>query len=341
MRKIGIFFLTAITAMAFSGCGGATGGNTANTSNTNTNTAKTAAAAPTAETLLALDKQANEAYLKGDGKFFEAFLNDKFSMIEGGKRMDKATAVKMISGVKCETKSMTLDDPKMTMIDADTYALSYKNTTDGSCTYEGKTEKIPSPLRAATVWVRNGDKWQAVFHGENMIVDPKSPPPAPAKTEGAKEEPKKDAPKADDKMASNSSSNTAPAPPAAAPSANTAALVAVEKSGWEAWMKKDAKKLEEMTAKDLAIVGPDGSWMNRADTIKFWVEMPCENVKAVDVKNGFGTTLSANAEMLIFTGWADGTCFGQKNGSQDAMSVYVKEGGAWKLAFSFTAASAM
>jgi hypothetical protein len=338
MRKIGIFILTAIAAVAFSGCG-APAANTGNTSNTNT--AKPTAAAPTAETLLALDKKANEAYLKGDGKFFEAFLNDKFSMMENGKRTDKATAVKMISGVKCETKSMTLDDPKMTMIDADTYALSYKNTTDGTCTFEGKTEKIPSPMRAATVWVRNGDTWQAVFHGENMIIDLKNPPPAPpAKADGPKEEPKKDAAKPDDKAASNSNS-AAPATPAPAPSANTGALVAIEKSGWEAWMKKDAKKLEEITAKDMAILAPDGSWMNRADAIKSWVEMPCENVKAVDVKNGFGTALSANAEMLTFTGWADGTCYGQKNGSQDAMSVYVKEGGAWKLAFSFTAATAM
>lgn len=337
MRKIGIFILTAIAAVALSGCGAPGGNNTA--PNSNANTGKTAAAPPTAETLLALDKQANEAYLKGDGKFFETFLSDKFAMMEHGNRFDKATAVKMISGVKCETKSMTLDDPKMMMIDADTYALSYKNTTDGTCTYEGKTEKIPSPVRAATVWVRNGDKWQAVFHGENPIIDLKNPPPPPPKADAPKEEPKKDA-KPDDKAASNSNS-AAPAAPAAAKSANTDALVAIEKSGWEAWRAKDAKKLEEITAKDLAIVTGDGSWLGRADAIKYWVEMPCENVKTVDVKNGFGAALSATAEMLTFTGWADGTCYGQKNGSQDGMSIYVKEGGAWKLAFSFSAAPAM
>ena len=56
---------------------------------------------------------------------------------------------------------------------------------------------------------------------------------------------------------------------------------------------------------------------------------------SVDVKNGFGTALSATVEMLTFVGSADGTCFGQKNGPQDSLSVYVKEGNAWKLAFSF------
>jgi hypothetical protein len=102
---------------------------------------------------------------------------------------------------------------------------------------------------------------------------------------------------------------------------------------------KDAKKLEELTAKNLAILGPDGTWMTRAETLKFWVEMPCENVKTVEIKEGYAVALSANVEMMTFKGSADGTCFGQKNGTQDSMSVYVKEDGVWKLAFNFSAAT--
>lgn len=323
MRKIGMFMLTAIVALAFSGCGAPAGNTTGNSANTNANTGKTAAVAPTADVLLAMDKQANEAYLKGDSKFFEGFLSDKFAMIEGGTRIDKVMSVKMISENKCDVKSWSIDDPKMTMIDADTYALSYKGTFDGSCAREGK---LPSPIRAATVFVRNGDKWQVAFHGENPIVDPKAPPAAPAKPE-AKEEPKKD----EAKPASNL--NTAPGK-----SPNTDALVALEKSGWTAWKMKDAPKLEEITAKNLAILGGDGKWLTRAETIKLWVEMPCENVKTVEVKEGYAVALSKNVEMMTFKGSADGTCYGQKNGTQDSMSVYVKEDGVWKLAFGFTAA---
>jgi hypothetical protein len=327
MRKIGIFILTAITAVAFSGCGPA-GTNIGNTSNTNTNTAKPAAAAPTAETLLALEKQVTEAYIKGDGKVFETFLNEKFGMVEGGMHVDKTMAVKMISGIKCDVKTWSHAEPQMTMIDADTYGLTYKATYDGTCTWEGRTEKLPASARTATVWVRSGDKWQLVFSGENPTVDPKNPPP-PAKPEA-----KKDESKPGDKAASNSNS-AVPAAPAPAKSVNTDALVALEKSGWEAWKAKDVKKLEELSAKSLTIITGEGGVLDRAGAIKYWTEMPCENVKTVDVKNGFGTTLSANAEMLMFTGWADGTCYGQKNGSQEGMSLYVKEGGAWKLAFAF------
>ena len=64
--------------------------------NSNANAAKPVAAAPTAGALLALDKQANEAYIKGDGKFFESVLSDKLVMQNGGSRLSKTDAVKVI-----------------------------------------------------------------------------------------------------------------------------------------------------------------------------------------------------------------------------------------------------
>src|SRR5207249_12279849 len=124
----------------------------------------------------------------------------------GGQRMDKAATVKMIAGVKCDIKSMDLTEPAMSMIDADTYALSYKATWDGTCDGpDGKPMKVPSPIRSASIWVRSGDKWQAVFHGENLIVDPKNPPTAaPTASPEKPKKPKKEEPKKDDKTAANS-----------------------------------------------------------------------------------------------------------------------------------------
>ena len=68
-----------------------------------TDASKTANA-PTIDALLALDKQANAAYIKGDSKFFENLLSDKFVMREGGQRMDKAAVVKMVAGeqMRCQ-----------------------------------------------------------------------------------------------------------------------------------------------------------------------------------------------------------------------------------------------
>lgn len=323
MKRNTLFILTAIAAVFFAACGAPAGNTPAN--NANTNAARPTAAAPTADTLLALEKQANEAYFKGDAKFFEGMLGDKFVMLgPGGSRMDKAATTKMFAGVKCDIKDgWKLDEPQMSTIDADTYVLSYKGTFDGTCTVDGKTEKAPSPIRAATVWVRSGGKWLAAFHGENLIVVPKAPAAPPAQP-GAK----KEAREKDDQAAPDAK----PSVPAADPS--TDAMMAIEKSVWEAWKARDAKKLEELTAKDIAFVDIFGNVTStKAETIKFWTEHKCD-IKRVSVTDDIGTSLSPTVGILTFKGTADGTCYGQKLGGPIyGTSVYVKNGDAWKLAF--------
>jgi hypothetical protein len=330
MKKTLRFILLAAASTFLAACGGPAANTGAN--NANTNASKPVAAAPTADALMTLDKQANEAYVKGDSKFFEKMLSDKFVILTNdGQRMDKAATVTVIAGVKCDIKSMDLTEPAMSMIDADTYALSYKAAWDGTCDGpDGRSVKVPSPIRSATIWVRSGDKWQAVFHGENLIIDPKNPPP-PAKPEAKKEEPKKD-----DKTAANS--NTAantPAPPKATPDANTDALVKVELALWEAWKAHDAKKLDDLMAKEVSFVNIFGtSLATRADAMKDWTGAGCE-VKSVSVTDGFATALSPTVEMLTRKGTADGTCGGQNVGGTDiwGVSIYVKNGDAWKFAF--------
>ena len=339
MKKIPLFILLAAAATLFAACGAPTTNTGAN--NANTNTTKPVAAAPTVDALMALDKQANEAYAKGDSAFFEGMLSDKFVILGGGQRMDKAATVKMIAGVKCDIKSIDLTEPGMSMIDADTYALTYKATWDGTCNDpDGRAVKVPSPIRSASIWVRSGDKWQAVFHGENLIVDLKAPPPPPAPA-AKKEELKKDDKTAAD---SNTASNTAARPgasPDANRGANTDALVKVELALWEAWKEHDAKKLDALMAKDVSFVNIFGTYLaNRTDAMKDWTGTGCQ-VKSVSVTDGFATALSPNVEMLTRKGTADGTCGGQEIGGTDiwGVSIFVKEGDAWKFAFGMNLAA--
>src|SRR5258706_10726524 len=212
MRRISTITLTLVSAAFLAACGGLAANAQTINGNTPSNTTKTKPTPPTVDALVALDKQANEAFLKGDGKVYDRILSDRFVMNDGGERFNKAAVVEMMSRTKCESKSFELTEPQMASIDADTYVLIYKGTFDGSCTGpDGTSMKIPSPIRAATVWIRNGDKWQAAFHGENLIVDPKNlpktAPPPPAKPANKEEASK-------------------PAPPL--PDANTDALVKIE-----------------------------------------------------------------------------------------------------------------
>ena len=334
MKKMTLLILLAAASTFFASCGAPAPNTGAN--NANTNTTKPVAAAPTADALMALDKQANEAYVKGNSKFFEGMLSDKFVILTGdGQRMDKAATVKMIASVKCDIKSMDLTEPAISMIDRDSYALSYKATWDGTCNGpDGKPMKVPSPVRSASIWVRSGDKWQAVFHGENLIVDPKNPPKAAPAAPPIK--PKKVEPKKDDKTAANSNTAANTATPArATPDANTDALVKVELALWEAWKEHDAKKLDALMAKDVSFVNIFGTYLaTRADAMKDWTGTGCQ-VKSVSVSDGFASALSPTVEMLTRKGTADGTCGGQEIGGTAiwGVSIYVKEGDAWKFAF--------
>ncbi|MGE3467210.1 MAG: DUF4440 domain-containing protein [Pyrinomonadaceae bacterium] len=316
MNKIGTFLIMALAVAMFAACGEPAANTNVNRPNAANGAVKPTAAAPTAEALLAKDKAANEAWIKGDVKHFEEILSAKFVEYNQGTRLGKADVAKMIGSFKCDVKSWNLDDPQMAKINDDTYVLSYKGTFDGTCAGEdGKSMKVPSPVRGATVWVRNGDKWEAAYHGETAIIDPNNPPAADKKEEPKKEEAKKDdTAKTDANSASNSASDAAPAKPT--PSANTDALVKLHTSGWEAFKAKDAKKFEEMLSANAAIVDPIGGWISgKSNIIKHWTEtMKCEGINNVKVEDGFATAVSPTVEILTLKGTADGTCDGQKNG---------------------------
>ncbi len=289
--------------------------------NTNANTSTPTAAAPTKEALMEMDRKAHASYFAGDTKWFEENLSDKFVAFNNGKRMSKADEVKMISETKCEGSEAKLDEEQLVKLNDDTYAIVYRGTYDVDCTMGGQKIKPPSSTRAATVWVREGDKWKAAYHGETPIIDPKNPPAPQAKIEARKEEPKKD--------------EAAPVKPTT--SANSEALAKLHNGGWEAFKSKDAKWFTDHMTDSVAIVGPMGNFhAGRANITKLWTEtMKCEGITKASFADGFATALSPTVEILTGKGTADGTCDGQKNGALYQTAVYVKEGDAWKMAFMF------
>ena len=346
MKTITAVFLTAFAALIFAACGSAPANNGAAT---NTNTAPKAPAAPTVDALMALEKQAHEAYSKADSKFFEGFLSDKFAMLGmKGEHLSKADMVKMVATVKCDVKSIDLTDPQMAKIDNDTYVVSSKVSWDATCTEDGKSHKVPSPMRSASLYVRNGDKWMGAWHGETPIMGEKAEPKKDEpkaetkkdepKAETKKDEPKKDATakktnddgtkadstsgevKAPSSMASNAArnpSNAKVADPGAskdngplAADANTDALMKLHTAGWDAWKARDAKRLSDMTAASLSFVNPMGVWYGTKDAVlKEWTEAKCD-IKSTTVADGFATALSPTAELLFAKGTATGTCDG-------------------------------
>ncbi len=310
MNTIRPFILTVAAAMVLSACGGTADNKPAanNANASNATAAKPAAAAPTRDGLLTLEKSAYEAWKTKDAKFWDTFLSDKFVGYGSSGRLDKASAIKEYTGADCDIKSYALSDEQMRPLGDDAALLTYKRTVDGTC----GGQKVPTNSWAAGIYVRDGDLWKGAFHAEAPIVDPK--------TMSAKTADKKEALKTDDAKS-------------VTPDAGTDAMLTAEKAVWEAWKDHDAKKIEELTAKDISFINIFGTFFpTKADAIKDWSANGCD-VKSVSVTDADGTMLSPNVGILRFNGGADGTCFGQKVGAIWGTSVYVKEGDTWKWAF--------
>jgi hypothetical protein len=310
MKHFGLITLTLVTTALFAACGAPAenkpAANNANNANAANAAAKPAAAAPTKEALMTLEKSGWEAWKNRDAKWTVDNASDKYVGLGTTGRMDKAAAVKSYTEQKCEVKSYTLSDDQMQMVGLDVAVLTFKGAQDATC--DGK--KSPANVHSASIYVREGDKWKAAFYAETPVVDPKAPPTKPAapakKAEAKKEEAK--------------------------PDAATDAVLAIEKKIWEAWKAKDPKALEDVLAKDFMFTGGQGR-RDRATIIKEWAtESKCE-AKSFTLSDAMSASIAKDVTMLTYKGGGEGTCEGQPITTEWYVSVYSKEGDAWRQSF--------
>jgi hypothetical protein len=274
---------------------------------------KAAAAEPTAKSVRAasaanlprmLEKRAYAAWKSRDAKFWGSFLSDRFVGYGATGKLDKASATRQYTGADCNIRRVELSDERTRRLGHKALLVTHKTTIDGTCS----GQKVPAENWAASIYVRDGARWQGAFHAEAPIVDPKAGPPMAVGKNQAAEAPK-------------------------AGGADTAVLLALEKQVWEAWKEHDPKKIAGLTADDVSFINIFGTYLpTKADALKDWSGTGCE-VKSVSVTNAVATMLSPTVGILTFDGAADGTCYGQKVGPIWGTSVYVKTGNTWKWTF--------
>ena len=112
---------------------------------------------------MTLEKQAWDAFGKGDGKFFETFLVDESMVVTNGGFSSKAQTVKDIGSKPCEVKSYSFSNFKVLMIDQNTALTTYEATQDATC----GGQKSPSKVLASTIFVKRKGKWLGLFHQES------------------------------------------------------------------------------------------------------------------------------------------------------------------------------
>lgn len=327
MKRTFTVSLFAIAVLAFTACAPPASTNTNSNTNANTNAAPKAAA-PSADELLAMENKAWEAWKNKDTKYFEGLMADNFVGFEMGKRRTRAEMIKMISEHPCDIKSFSVSQPRVTSVSNDVVVVTYKGSTDGTCA----GEKAPANVTAASVYVRSGNTWKAAYHGEVPIVDaPTAAATGADKKAEASDKPSAPAASANTATAtSNSAVNTS-----TTPDALTEALTAMEKKGWEAWMKQDAATLQTTTTKDLTFVDSMGKATHgQAEVMKVWITGACK-VSSVNVSDGKATQIADNVAIFTYKGTAEGTCGDTKLTPLWAVTVAVKEGDAWKAAYIF------
>ena len=292
-------------ALLFTACAGNVPANNTNAANT---AAETASAAPSEDALVTLEKSAYEAWKSKDAKFWDTFLSDKFVGWSSSGRLDKASATKEYTGSDCEIKGYALSDEQIQTLGNDAALITHKTTVDGAC----NGQELPPSSWVASVYVHDGDRWKAAFHAEAPIVDPKA---VSAKPVNVNETSPKD--------------EVAPVER----DAGTDAMLAVEKTLWEDWRTHDAKKISDLTARDISFINIFGAHLaTKADALKDWSGTYCD-VKSISITDAAGTMLSPTVGILTFKAAADGTCYGQKVGPIWGTSVYVKHGDVWKWTF--------
>jgi hypothetical protein len=292
-------------ALVFTACAGTVPANNANAANT---VEKTAPAAPAKDALVTLEKSAYEAWKSKDAKFWDTFLSDKFIGYGPFGRLDKASATKQYTGTDCEIKSYALSDEQVQALGNDAALITHKTTVDGTC----NGQKVPPSSWVASVYVRDGDRWKGAFHAEAPVVDPKAAPARPVDVNETFQ--KNEATSADR-------------------DAGTDALLAVEKKLWEDWRTHNAKKIGDLTARDISFINIFGThFATKADALKDWSAPYCD-VKSISFTDVAGRMLSPTVGILTFKASADGTCYGQKVGPIWGNSVYVKHGDVWKWTF--------
>jgi len=303
--------ILAIGLIGFSSCNDTATNTNADNVNANANAEKAKSETEMKSAVVAREKSAHEAVKNKDGKFFEAFLADGFVGVGRNGRGGKDRVPKAITESKCETKSFSISDEEVTLLGEGVALMTAKITEEIVC--DGK--ETPSPLWTASVYVKNGDNWNAIYHQTRAASDAKGEYPKPAA----------DAPK--------------PAPIEDADKDLTATLSGVEKGLWEAWTKKDTKPFEEALAENYREVLTAGP-ANRGEAIKEVGGHKCE-IKSYSLDDLHTMKISENLYLLSNKVTIDGTCDGKPVPKTSWVStIFSKDGDKWKELFHMTTPAA-
>ena len=104
-------------------------------------------------------------------------------------------------------------------------------------------------------------------------------------------------------------------------------IIALDKSGWEAWKNNNAEWFQNNTTEEFLSINSEGV-SNKARVVKS-ISADCD-VKSFSLDNFKFVMLNENTVLLTYIATQDGECGGNKLTSKVRATVnYVKRGGKW------------
>ena len=104
-------------------------------------------------------------------------------------------------------------------------------------------------------------------------------------------------------------------------------IIALDKSGWEAWKNNTAEWFQNNTTEEFLSINAEGV-SNKAQVVKS-IAADCD-VKSFSLDNFKFVMLNENTVLLTYIATQDGVCGGNKLTSKIRATVnYVKRGGKW------------
>ncbi|MEO8803997.1 MAG: nuclear transport factor 2 family protein [Rudaea sp.] len=104
--------------------------------------------------IIALDRQGWEAWKHNDASWLQKNTTKQFMSISADGVSDKAQVI-AATPTQCQVKSVSLDQFKFAVLDANAVLLTYVATQDAVC--DGK--KAPASVRATVNYVKRGNRW--------------------------------------------------------------------------------------------------------------------------------------------------------------------------------------
>ncbi|MEO6134201.1 MAG: nuclear transport factor 2 family protein [Ginsengibacter sp.] len=107
-------------------------------------------------------------------------------------------------------------------------------------------------------------------------------------------------------------------------------IIALERSGWEAWKNNNAEWFKINTTETFLSVS-SGGISNKAQVVKS-TATDCD-VKTVSLADFTFVVLNKETVVLTYIATQEGVCGNSKLGTVRASATYIKQGGKWQEAF--------